>query len=144
MRPPWAGTPLELEEFRCRRTFQRLPVSTGTTSVLLACRTTHRGQHHRPSGRPSGFPCRADPIIVTSGFAWSNGSPTGNQVGFFNNSAANWASLTGALTLTSVTLPSVSGVVLRFQAGTSFSGVAGAVGHLHLGSQAFIALQAEL
>ena len=32
----WAGTPLELEEFRCRRTFQRLPVSTGTTSVLLA------------------------------------------------------------------------------------------------------------
>ena len=33
-------------------------------------------------------PMRADPMIVTSGFAWSNGSPSGNQVGFFNNSAA--------------------------------------------------------
>ena len=138
----WAGTPLELEEFRCRRTFQRLPVSTGTTSVLLAVGQRIGGTMiDLPVAVPVSL--RADPIIVTSGFAWSNGSPSGNQVSFFNNSAANWASLTGALTLTSVTLPSVSGVVLRFQAGTSFSGVAGAVGHLHFGSQAFIALQAE-
>lgn len=138
----WAGTPLELEEFRCRRTFQRLPVSTGTTSVLLAVGQRIGGTMiDLPVALPVSL--RADPVIVTSGFAWSNGSPTGNQVSFFNNSAANWASLTGALTLTSVTLPSVSGVVLRFQAGTSFSGVAGAVGHLHFGSQAFIALQAE-
>jgi hypothetical protein len=35
-------------------------------------------------------------------------------------------------------------MVLRIQAGTSFTGSAGAVGYLHLGSSAYIALSAEL
>jgi len=138
----WAGTPIEIEEFRCRRTFQRLPVSGGTTAVLLTL-----GQRSAsniidlPVTLP--VPMRADPVLVTSGFTWLNNSPTGNQVGFYNNSAANWSSLSGALTVTTLTSPGASGLVLRFQAGTSFTGVAGAVGYLHLGSQAFIALQAE-
>jgi hypothetical protein len=37
-----------------------------------------------------------------------------------------------------------SALVLRFQASISFSGAAGAVGQLHLGSAAYIGLHAEI
>ncbi|WP_201860506.1 hypothetical protein [Microvirga soli] len=87
---------------------------------------------------------RADPTLLTSGFAWVNAPPVGNQVGFFSNSSAVWSALTGALTVTSAAPPSASCLVLRFRAGSTFSAAAGGVGNLHLGSDAFIALEAEL
>ncbi|WP_114945487.1 DUF2793 domain-containing protein [Microvirga calopogonii] len=140
---PWAGTVLEVEEFRCRRYYQRLAVSGGTAGILGAL-----GQ--RVGANNIDLPCtlpvpmRADPVLVTSGFSWSNGTPAGNQVGFYNNSGASWSSLSGALTVTAVTPASPTCIVLRFQASATFTGVTGAIGNLYLGNQAFIALQAEL
>jgi hypothetical protein len=86
---------------------------------------------------------RASPSLVTSGFSWSSGTPVNNQIAFFDNVGASWVALTGGL---AVTVPSAgpAALVLRIQAGTSFTGSAGAVGYLHLGSLASIALNAEL
>jgi hypothetical protein len=138
----WAGTPLEIEEFRCRRTFQRLPVTGGTTTLFLGYGQRNVGTNiDIPVALP--VPLRADPTLVTSGFTWSNVSPTGNQVGFYNTTSSIWTTLSGTLTLTTLTLPSAFGMVMRFQASTSFNGVSGAVGNLYVGNQAFIALQAE-
>lgn len=139
----WVGVPFDVEEFRCRRYYQRLAVSSGAPAILGTL-----GQ--RVAGNNIDLTCtlpvpmRADPTLMTSGFSWSNGSPTGNQIGFYNNSGASWVSLSGALTVTTLTAASPSCVVLRLQAATSFSGVSGAVGNLYLGNLAFIALQAEL
>ena len=89
-------------------------------------------------------PMRADPTLLSSGFAWVNAPPAGNQAGFFSNSSAVWAALTGSLTVTSATPPSASCLVLRFRAGSSFTAAAGGIGNVHLGPDAFIALEAEL
>jgi hypothetical protein len=87
---------------------------------------------------------RAEPTVAGSGFGWANGSPTGNQVGFYNNNGAAWATLSGALSVTTAAPVSPSCIALRLQAGTAFTGTTGSLGHLHLGNLAFIALQAEL
>jgi hypothetical protein len=87
---------------------------------------------------------QAAPTIATNGFAWIGASPVGNTVGFYDNAAAAWVTLTGALAVTTAAPSSASAVILRFQAGTSFSGAAGAVGHLYSGSSSFVVLQAEL
>jgi hypothetical protein len=140
---PWIGVPLDVEEFRCRRYYQRLAVSGGTSGILGAL-----GQ--RVAANNIDLPCtlpvpmRADPVLTTSGFSWSNGTPAGNQVGFYNNSGASWSSLSGALNVTAVTPASPTCIVVRFQASATFTGVTGAVGNIYLGNQAFIALQAEL
>ncbi|HWK79582.1 MAG TPA: DUF2793 domain-containing protein, partial [Thermomicrobiales bacterium] len=140
---PWVGMALDVEEYRCRRYYQRLAVSGGTSGILGAL-----GQ--RVGANNIDLPCtlpvpmRADPVLTTSGFSWSNGAPSGNQVGFYNNSGASWSSLSGTLTVTAVTPASPTCVVLRFQASATFTGVTGAIGNLYLGNQAFIALQAEL
>jgi hypothetical protein len=140
---PWTGVPLDIEELRCRRYYQRLAASGGTPAILGAL-----GQ--RATVNNIDIPCtlpvpmRADPVLAHSGFSWLNASPVGNQVGFYNNSGSSWVSLTGALTVTTLTTAGSAGIVLRFQSSTSFSGVSGAVGYLYLGNQAFIALQAEL
>jgi hypothetical protein len=140
---PWMGVPPDIEELRCRRYYQRLAVSGGAPAILGAL-----GQ--RISNINIDFPCtlpvpmRADPVLTTSGFSWANGFPTGNQVGFYNNIGAAWVSLLGSLTVTTLMAASSSCVVLRLQAGTSFSGTSGGVGNLYLGNLAFIALQAEL
>jgi hypothetical protein len=61
-----------------------------------------------------------------------------------DNAGGAWVALTGALTIGNAVTASPSAVILRFQAGTSFSGAAGAIGYLHLGSSSSIVLQAEL
>ena len=86
----------------------------------------------------------ADPTIATSNFAWANASPVGNQVGFYNNASASWAALSGALSVTTASHIAPACVILRLQAGSSFSGLAGGIGYLHLGASASIALNAEL
>ncbi|MBA1158045.1 DUF2793 domain-containing protein [Microvirga mediterraneensis] len=140
---PWTGVPLDIEELRCRRYYQRLAVSGGSPAIAGAL-----GQRVSTTNIDLPYtlpvPMRADPVVTTSAFVWTNGFPAGNQIGFYNNSGSAWVSLSGALTVTTLTGAGSSAIVLRLQAGVSFSGVAGAVGVLYLGNQAFIALQAEL
>lgn len=140
---PWAGEPLEIEEARCRRYYQRLAVSGGAPAIISALGQRVGGNViDVPYTLP--VPMRAAPTLVTSGLAWSNGSPVGNQIGFYDSAAAAWVTLSGSLTVTSAVPPSPSSLVLRIQAETSFGGAMGAVGNLYLGSSAFIALQAEI
>jgi hypothetical protein len=87
---------------------------------------------------------QAAPTIATSGFSWVGGSPIGNAVSFYDNAGGAWVTLTGGLSVTTAVPPSATAVILRFQAGTSFSGAAGALGHLYAGSPGFIVLLAEL
>lgn len=140
---PWVGENPAAEELNCRRYYQTFPLSGGSPTMLAAF-----GQ--RVGANIIDIPCmlpvpmRAGPALVTSAAAWAAGSPVGNQIGYYNNSAASWTALSGALTVTAAAPASSSAVMLRLQAGTSFSGTAGTGGVLHLGSGAFIALQAEL
>jgi len=82
--------------------------------------------------------------VTTSLFSWVGNSPSGNQAGLFDPAGAVWLTQSGGLAVTTSTTPGPGAVILRFQAAISFSGAPGTVGHLHLGSSAFIALQAEL
>jgi hypothetical protein len=140
---PWTGELPAAEELNCRRYYQALPLGGGSPAILAAF-----GQ--RVGANIIDIPCalpvpmRASPTLVTSGAAWTAGSPAGNQIGFYNNGAASWTALSGALTLTTAAPAGTSAVVLRLQAGTSFSGTAGSGGVLHLGGAALVALQAEL
>ena len=140
---PWVAEPLEIEEFRCRRYFQRLATSGGTP-VILGVLGQRVGVNaiHIPYSLP--VPMQAVPNIGANGFSWIGGSPVGNTVGFYDNAGGAWVTLTGALTVTTAIASSASAVVLKFVAGTSFSGAAGAVGHLHAGSPSFVVLHAEL
>jgi hypothetical protein len=140
---PWVGDPIEIEEFRCRRYYQRLAVSGGTPAILgVLGQRVGANAIHIPYSLP--VPMQAAPTLATNGFTWIGGSPVGNTVGFYDNAGAAWVTLTGGLTVTTAVASSASAVILRFQAGTSFSGAAGAVGHLYSGSSSFVVLQAEL
>ncbi len=140
---PWVGEPIDVQELRCRRYYQRLAV-TGGAPALLGFPGQRIGNNAIDFLCPLAGPMRADPAVVGSGFSWANGSPTGNQVGFYNNSGAAWATLSGALSVTTAAPVSPSCIALRLQAGTAFTGTTGTIGYLHLGNLAFIALQAEL
>jgi hypothetical protein len=140
---PWTGVPPDIEELRCRRYYQRLGVSGGSPAVLGALGQRFASNNiDIPLTLP--VPMRADPVLSTSGFSWWNGPPNGNQIGFYSNSGASWVALAGALAVTTLTAAGASGIVLRLQAGATFSGASGEVGLLYLGNLAFIALQAEL
>ena len=138
---PWIGERLEVEELSCRRYYQRLAVGAGTPAVLGTL-------GYRASGNAIDVPyilptpMRSGMSLVSSGFSWANGSPVGNQVGFYDVANSAWVSLSGSLVISAVGLSSAS-FTLRCQAGMSFSGVAGAVGNLHFGGSAYLALQAE-
>lgn len=140
---PWSAPPLDIEDYRCRRHFQRLS-TTGGAPGMLGYVGQRIGMNIIDAVCTLPVPMRADPTLLTSGFTWINASPAGNQVAFFSNSSAVWAAMTGSLTVTTATPTSTSCVVLRFRAGTSFSAAAGGVGNVHLGTDAFIALEAEL
>jgi Protein of unknown function (DUF2793) len=140
---PWIGEPIEFEELRCRRYYQRVAASGGTPAILgVLGQRVGANAIHIPYSLP--VPMQAAPTIITSGLAWSGGSPVVNSVGFYDNAGGAWVTMTGALTISTAVASSPSAVVLKLQAGTSFTGAAGAVGHLHIGSSGFIALQAEL
>ena len=140
---PWISAPLDIEEYRCRRYFQRL-ATTGGAPGMLGCFAQRIGMNIIDAACTLPVPMRVDPSLLTSGFGWVNAPPTGNQVGFYSNSSAIWAALTGSLTVTTATPASTTGLILRFRAGSSFTAAAGGIGNVHLGSDAFIALEAEL
>ncbi len=140
---PWAAEPLDVEELRCRRYYQRLAGGTGVT-VMLGAFGQRIGTNLVEIPLMLPVPMRVGPSIMSSSFTWANAAPSGNQVGFFDNAAGAWTSLTGGLVIATAPGGGPLSLALRFQAGTSFSGVAGSVGVLHLGGTATIALQAEL
>ncbi|WP_052003583.1 DUF2793 domain-containing protein [Microvirga sp. BSC39] len=140
---PWCAPSLDIEEYRCRRHFQRL-ATTGGAPCLLGYVGQRVGMNIIDAACTLPVPMRAEPTLLTSGFAWVNAPPVGNQVGFYSNSSALWAALTGSLTVTTATPASATCLVLRFRAGSSFTAAAGGMGNVHLGADAFIAIEAEL
>ncbi len=94
-------------------------------------------------GYPMAVPMRtASALLVTSAPTWSNSAPgTANAVAMYSY-VDGYLSITGAL---SIILNSIStrDAVIRFVAGTSFTGTAGANGVLYMGA-AYIALDARL
>ncbi len=90
-------------------------------------------------------PMRAAPSIQLPSMGWAGASPTSNQVGCYDPASAAWIDEFGKRQRRAPRCPpTASALVLRFQASTSFSGAAGAVGQIHLGSAAYIGLQAEI
>ena len=83
------------------------------------------------------------PVLLSSSPAFNGGSPTGNQISFYDNSAGNWATISGTAAL-SLYATSTQGVLFRLTASTSFSGTAGVIGNVYFGSTCWIALSAEL
>jgi hypothetical protein len=140
---PWIGDWLDVEETRCRRYYQRIAAS-GLAPMMMAA----LGQRKAASiiEIPYMLPVtmRAGPSIQTGSLSWSSGSPSGNQVGFYETASATWLVSTGSVSIGTAVSASASSLVLRFQAATSFSGAAGAVGQLYFGSSASIGIQAEL
>jgi hypothetical protein len=140
---PWVGEAPETEELRCRRYYQPLPVS-GSSPLILGALGQRLATNIIEIPISLAVTMRGAPTLVTSAAAWAAVSPTGNQIAFYNSSAAAWASLTGALMVTTAVPASPNSLILRLQAATSFSGAAGTVGNLYFGNSAFMALQAEL
>ncbi|NIX76906.1 DUF2793 domain-containing protein [Microvirga terricola] len=139
---PWVAEPFEVEELRCRRYYQRISAGGGPPMVLGAlAQRVSTNIIDIPFSLP--VPMRAAPTLATSGLTWANASPSGNQAAFFDNVAGTWAVQTGGVTLTAA-VAGLTSVVLRFLAGTSFTGAAGSIGNIYFGNVAYIGLQAEL
>ncbi|WP_210485634.1 DUF2793 domain-containing protein [Microvirga antarctica] len=140
---PWIGDWLEADEMRCRRYYQRMATS-GSAPAMAGALGQRRGVNMIDIPYTFPVPMRAAPSVTTSGLVWAAASPTGNQAALYDPAAATWIAASGAVGFGTAVAPSASAMVLRFQAITSFSGAAGAVGLLHLGNTGFVALQAEL
>lgn len=138
---PWIGDPLDVEDMRCRRYYQRLSVAGSLTVLPSLGQRLGTNAIEVPCLLP--VPMRAAPTLVANGLTWGNASPTGSQIAFFDNAAMGWVSLSGTLNVAANAV-SPSSMILRLQASTSFSGASGVLGTLYLGSAASIALQAEL
>jgi hypothetical protein len=140
---PWEATHNDIEELRCRRYYQRLAI-TGNSPAILAALGQRIGSSIIDVPYVIPIPMRSSPSIVTSGFSWAAGLPSGNQVAFHNPASASWATLAGTLSLSPALTPASTSILLRFQATSTISGSTGQVGHIYLGGSAYIALQAEL
>ena len=86
---------------------------------------------------------RVAPTVSSSSPSYNAGLPSGNQVGFYNNWTAGYATISGSLTL-SAGAAEPGGILFRATAGTSFSGTSGNTGHWYFGSTAYITMSAEL
>jgi len=140
---PWVGEAPDIEELRCRRYYQPLPLSGSSPGILASlAQKTSMTTIDAPLQLP--VPMRADPVLVTSNPAWANAAPADNQIAFFNNSVPGWLVISGALTLTTVLPPSPSALVLRCRASSLFSAATGGIGYLHVGDAVVLAAQAEL
>ncbi len=87
---------------------------------------------------------RAVPVLRASAPAFVSTNPAAaNQVAFYNNAAAGFATATGAVSL-SISGESPQATLLRLMAATAFSGTSGQIGNLYLGAGATIGFEAEL
>ncbi|MCG7392572.1 DUF2793 domain-containing protein [Microvirga sp. ACRRW] len=139
----WVGEALDVEELRCRRYFQPLPVS-GTSPMTLGALGQRVSTNIIDIPLVLPVPMRTGATLVTSGVTWAGATPTGNQIGFYSHSNSAWSTLSGTLSISTAGSASATSVVVRLQASTSFTGSTGAVGTLSLGNSAHLALQAEL
>ncbi|WP_112663094.1 DUF2793 domain-containing protein [Microvirga flavescens] len=139
---PWIAEQYDVEEYRCRRYYQRL-YGVGTTTILLpfAGQRISTNIIDVPVFLP--VPMRSAPALRTSGFTWVAAAPINNQIGYYDNAGLSWVNLTGDLSATPLGGTTATGFILRLQA-TTFGGAAGTSGYLHLGSGAAIAAQAEI
>ena len=139
---PFARRPLGEERVICQRYFEVLPGvgnSNGVTPFAQRVST-----NIIDCFAPFKVSKRIAPALVTSAPTWvTTGPGANNQLGFYNNVAANYATLTGALTL-SITGQSTEAAIFRAQAGTSFSGSSGDVGNFYVGAAALFGFDAEL
>lgn len=90
-------------------------------------------------------PMFTTPTLYQAGSTTWNDSdhPSGNQCSFYDNNAANWLTITGALTISLVdTGPAL--VKFRMTAGTSFSGTNGDNGNLFIGNACKFVFRAEI
>lgn len=140
---PWVAEPYEVEELRCRRYYQRIAAS-GSSLLMIGALAQRVSSNVIDMPYSLPVPMRAAPTLSTSGLTWSNASPAGNQAAFFDNVAGTWATQTGGVTVTTAVAASALSIVVRFLAGTSFTGAAGSVGNICIGSAASFNLQAEL
>lgn len=139
---PWPGERIDVEMARCQRYYQLLPSGGGPPQVAGVLTQRVVGNIiDIPVTLPVAM--RATPLLRTSTPAWSNGAPSGNQIGNYDNAAGGWTTMTGSLTVTTAATPGKQAAILRFQASTSFSGASGGVGNLYLGTSARIAFDAE-
>ena len=95
---------------------------------------------------PFQFPVemRIAPTLRHSNPSWAGGSPSGNQINFYDNSGSGFLTISGALTVTTAGADTSDAIILRLQAGTSFTGTVGDMGNLYLGGSAYLALDARL
>lgn len=95
---------------------------------------------------PFQFPVemRATPALRHSSPAWAGGSPSGNQINFYDNAGSGFLAISGALTVTTAGADTADAIILRLQAGASFGGTVGDMGNLYLGGSAWIALDARM
>jgi hypothetical protein len=87
---------------------------------------------------------RVTPALRHSSPAWAGGSPSGNQINFYDNAGSGFLAISGALTVTTAGADTADAIILRLLAGTSFGGTVGDMGNLYLGGSAWIALDARL
>lgn len=85
---------------------------------------------------------RARASFSSSGPSWVTGTPSGNQVRAYNAVAGADVTITGALTASGGDTD--SSFHLNLTAGTSFSGSAGAFGHMSFGSTFYVDLSARI
>jgi len=86
----------------------------------------------------------AAPTLATvAGTTWATSAPSGNQIGWYNNIAAAYATISGALAL-SIINATTKGGAFRAAAATSFSGTNGDNGNFFTGTGVGIVFSAEL
>ena len=87
---------------------------------------------------------RAAPSLVGASPPYTNSNPnSGNEVAVYDNNAAAFFSITGALTV-SFAASGPAGVLLRLTAATSWSGTTGDIGNLYIGPGVNLLASAEL
>lgn len=127
---------------RCQRFFEALPGVGGSPGVspfaqrvagnLIDCFHSFKVTK------------RAIPVLRTSEPAFVSANPAAaNQVAFYNNAAAGFATATGAVSL-SISGESPQATLLRLTVASAFTGTSGQIGNLYLGAGAMIGFEAEL
>lgn len=141
---PWRGDPIEVEELRCRRYYQRLAAGGPSSSTILGVLAVRISTNLIEFPLTLPVPMRAAPTIATNNPVWAPYSPGTNQIGFQEAATSAWVALNGGLSINFASPATPTACTVRFSAATSFSGAAGSVGAFHLGVNVHFGMQAEL
>ncbi|MGO4704509.1 DUF2793 domain-containing protein [Microvirga sp. 2MCAF38] len=139
---PWVPEPLDIEEFRCRRYYQRLYSAGAGTIFGAPGQRISTNTIDVPIALPVAM--RSAPTLRINGFTWASAAPINSQIGFCENANLAWANAAGDVTISPLVGLTPTTIILRLQAATTFGGTAGASGYLYLGSAVAMAFQAEI